>query len=182
MKFFYKVLLNLILCLILALLRVGTNLTGDDVPTNIESQTSCHSNGSCSELNSDCLNCNFNYSCIYGETVQTVCTVKENSKCNVSYFSNDKTLLFQFLISILKGDKQFPKSYHCSFCYQLPSESYNCSTINSCQFYTRYKAQCTVNETVLCLGNRKFSKFIKCEFMSGYKWSTALFLRYKNFF
>lgn len=73
-------------------------------------------------------------------------------------------------------DKPFTKTYHCSFCYQLPPDLYQCRPQIPCQLNTRIKTMCTVRDDVLCLGHRKFYKFTRCEYQSGYKWSTALML------
>ncbi|KAH7643004.1 tm2 domain-containing protein 3-like [Dermatophagoides farinae] len=111
----------------------------------------------CSDLKPDCFKCHFNYSCVYGTQQNTTCIVLNDSNC-------------------LDYDKPFTKTYHCSFCYQLPPDLYQCRPQFPCQLNTRIKTMCTVRDDVLCLGHRKFYKFTRCEYQSGYKWSTALML------
>lgn len=76
--------------------------------------------------------------------------------------------------------EKFSRSHLCAFCYQLPPEQYNCSLMSQCAFHSRYRTTCVVAEDVLCMGKRKFGKNIRCEVVSGYKWSTALLLRYDD--
>ncbi len=39
-----------------------------------------------------------------------------------------------------------------------------------------YRTNCTVRHDVMCMGNRKFSKKLRCNWTRGHKWSTALLL------
>ena len=88
---------------------------------------------------------------------------------------------FQFLIppppNIQGKREKFTMTHLCAFCYQLPVEQYNCSLRSQCAFHSRYPTTCVVGENVLCMGRRSFNKNIRCELVSGYKWSTALLLR-----
>jgi len=43
----------------------------------------CLSGIPCAELNIECLNCNFNYSCEYGTTYVSNCFVKDHIDCVV---------------------------------------------------------------------------------------------------
>ncbi|XP_054160897.1 TM2 domain-containing protein 3-like [Oppia nitens] len=110
----------------------------------------------CDHLSYDCLNCRFNYSCEYGHNVTTECRPTDNVHCS--------------------GDNNFSVSHLCAFCYQLPEDRYECTTNSSCNYNYQYKAVCHARPHVLCLGKRSFQKYRKCNFVSGYKWSTALLL------
>ena len=39
-----------------------------------------------------------------------------------------------------------------------------------------YRAQCSVPDKLICLGNRNFLKLRPCNWTGGYKWTTALAL------
>lgn len=93
MKFIYKLLINLVFCLLIALIRVRTN---DNIDDNLLSNLNvvddkemmkCSSQH-CSNLKPECFNCNFNYSCVYGTIMNTSCVVSniENSNCQVMGF------------------------------------------------------------------------------------------------
>ena len=56
---------------------------------------------------------------------------------------------------------------------------------NSYEFYVKllldpnsrlYRAECSVPENLICLGNRNFLKLRPCNWTGGYKWTTALAL------
>ena len=56
---------------------------------------------------------------------------------------------------------------------------------NSHEFYVKllldpnsrlYRAECSVPENLICLGNRNFLKLRPCNWTGGYKWTTALAL------
>ncbi|KAI2808533.1 TM2 domain-containing protein 3 [Blomia tropicalis] len=155
MKFIHRLVLNLLVCMLLALIRnqINSLFTDEDDPILMSGfMPGCQCNGQ----DANCLVCNFNYSCIYGTYLNTTCTLLD--QCDKK---NSNTLI---------------KEYQCSFCYQLPPHLYNCSTTTTCQLHSRYKALCTVPDDIICMGKRKFFKYVRCEFTSGYKWSTALLL------
>ncbi|CAG2161968.1 unnamed protein product [Oppiella nova] len=111
----------------------------------------------CSQLSHSCLECKLNYSCVYGQSVATDCQPLVTTNCS--------------------GETKVKRSYLCAFCYQLPQHHHNCSPNSSCDYNSRYKSRCEVNDDkVICLGNRVFYKYKQCNFVSGYKWSTALLL------
>nr|XP_030734244.1 TM2 domain-containing protein 3 isoform X1 [Globicephala melas] len=127
----------------------------------------CPSNGLCSKLPADCIECKTNFSCVYGKPVTFDCTVKPSVTCVDQDF---------------KSRKSFVLNMTCRFCWQLPETDYECSSSTSCMAVScprqRYTANCTVRDHVHCLGNRTFPKMLYCNWTGGYKWSTALALRW----
>nr|KAF6399486.1 TM2 domain containing 3 [Molossus molossus] len=125
----------------------------------------CPSNGLCSRLPADCVECRTNFSCVYGKPVTFDCTVKPSVTCVDQDF---------------RSQKNFILNMTCRFCWQLPETDYECSSSTSCMTVScprqRYAANCTVRDHVHCLGNRTFPKMLYCNWTGGYKWSTALAL------
>ena len=76
----------------------------------------------------------------------------------------------------------------CRHCYQTPAWDQLCKgnwkdIKDSCMapieygdFPAKIQANCTVKPSILCLGNRVFYKMIKCNWTSGYSWTTTLIL------
>ncbi|KPM08569.1 TM2 domain-containing protein 3-like protein [Sarcoptes scabiei] len=189
MDFIHRLLINFIVCFVFALIRVRTDV---EIPPNVhqdlferiinDDQSADHNpshqvrdrnhhssdnsitNHSKASIEKDCSNlklnqikCDLNYSCIYGTETLTTCLPLNASLCQ-------------------NGSKSFPKTYLCSFCYQLPPKFYSCNVQLPCQLFSRTLTVCNVDENVLCLGHRKFFKYSRCEHKTGYKWSTALLL------
>lgn len=79
----------------------------------------------------------------------------------------------------MQGLRTFLKTMTCRYCFLSPIEDYDCVKA-ACQaptqFPHRYKTNCTVKDSVLCLGQRTFPKKVPCNWTSGYRWSTALIL------
>ncbi|XP_037703912.1 TM2 domain-containing protein 3-like [Choloepus didactylus] len=127
----------------------------------------CPSNGLCSRLPADCMECKTNSSCVYGKPVAFDCTVKPSVTC---------------VDQDLQSQKNFVINMTCRFCWQLPEADYECSNSTSCMTVScprqRYTANCTVRDHIHCLGNRTFPKMLYCNWTGGYKWSTALALRF----
>ncbi|ELV13451.1 putative threonyl-tRNA synthetase 2, cytoplasmic, partial [Tupaia chinensis] len=125
----------------------------------------CPSNGLCSRLPADCVDCATNFSCVYGKPVTFDCTVKPSVTC----VDQDS-----------KYQKNFVINMTCRFCWQLPETDYECTNSTNCMTVScprqRYPANCTVRDHVHCLGNRTFRKMLYCNWTGGYKWSTALAL------
>nr|XP_020767491.1 TM2 domain-containing protein 3 isoform X3 [Odocoileus virginianus texanus] len=126
----------------------------------------CPSNGLCSRLPADCIDCKTNFSCVYGKPVTFDCTVKPSVTCVDPDF---------------KSQKSFVLNMTCRFCWQLPEADYECFSSSNCRVVScprqRYAANCTVRDHIHCLGNRTFLKMLYCNWTGGYKWSTALALR-----
>ncbi|XP_065762715.1 TM2 domain-containing protein 3 isoform X3 [Muntiacus reevesi] len=126
----------------------------------------CPSNGLCSRLPADCIDCKTNFSCVYGKPVTFDCTVKPSVTCVDPDF---------------KSQKSFVLNMTCRFCWQLPEADYECFSSSNCRAVScprqRYAANCTVRDHIHCLGNRTFLKMLYCNWTGGYKWSTALALR-----
>ncbi|RWS06327.1 TM2 domain-containing protein 3-like protein, partial [Dinothrombium tinctorium] len=74
------------------------------------------------------------------------------------------------------GKQNFERSHICAYCYQLRESEYSCILNSNCRGNSRYLTNCSVHQNVLCLGRRVFPKYLTCNFVSGYKWSTALIL------
>ena len=83
----------------------------------------------------------------------------------------------RIFLSIKKRPSDFIKTHICAFCYQLPKSNYTCSKSTTCKPNSRYLTNCTVDKKVLCMGNRRFSKFVKCQPKSNVKWNYALIFR-----
>lgn len=127
-----------------------------DIPEPI-----CPSNVECYKLGGDCIDCDFDYTkCIYGKQISTSCHPKAQVNCT--------------------GPQNFTRSLACLFCYQTPHWEQKCTPSTSCRSVSsprqRYQANCTVKDDVLCMGKRRFYKMLKCNWTSGYRWSTALVL------
>ncbi|KAK7807898.1 hypothetical protein U0070_023930 [Myodes glareolus] len=125
----------------------------------------CPSNGLCSRLPADCIDCATNFSCTYGKPVTFDCTVRPSVTC---------------IDQDLKPQRNFIINMTCRFCWQLPETDYECTNSTSCMTVAcprqRYLANCTVRDHIHCLGNRTFPKLLYCNWTGGYKWSTALAL------
>jgi len=83
-------------------------------------------------------------------------------------------------VIFFQGPRHFERSMTCQYCYQTPSEKHTCSKIGHCNSAAnpvqRYRSNCTVKSNILCLGKRNFPKNVRCNWTSGYRWSTTLFL------
>lgn len=138
----------------------------DDISTNSKLildgiQGSCASEVDTSYelLPAECITCDFNYTCVFGDTVNVTCTPNHPSK---------------------KGRIQFVRQMVCQYCYQSDERYHLCSGSARCRMNTApqqyYLSNCTVKNNLLCLGKRIFPKNIKCNWTRGYSWSTALAL------
>ncbi|XP_045616612.1 TM2 domain-containing protein almondex [Procambarus clarkii] len=152
----------------------GNNLTGPapatsrppTMPENCSDRSSwrgqrdCPSTSPCHMLGRECLDCNFNCTCIYGQEVNVTCQPKKEYIC--------------------EGKKEFRLAMVCRYCYQTASWEHSCLGTDQCLAVTSpretFTSNCTVKSDVLCLGNRVFPKKLPCNWTSGYKWSTALLL------
>ncbi|KAL3287588.1 hypothetical protein HHI36_002054 [Cryptolaemus montrouzieri] len=120
----------------------------------------CPSDISCKDLEASCLDCQLNFNCRYGETINTTCSPKPVVQC--------------------EGERVFQKSYICRYCYQTEHWEHscelkaNCNSVASPRVY--YTTNCTVDNNIICLGNRVFNKKLPCNWTGGYRWFTALAL------
>ncbi|KAM9711283.1 TM2 domain-containing protein 3 isoform 2-T2 [Dama dama] len=164
----------------------------------------CPSNGLCSRLPADCIDCKTNFSCVYGKPVTFDCTVKPSVTCvkrrtvkqsavrscgSQECCSCDLGPAPCSSLGVLrpsqdpdfKSQKSFVLNMTCRFCWQLPEADYECFSSSNCRAVScprqRYAANCTVRDHIHCLGNRTFLKMLYCNWTGGYKWSTALALR-----
>lgn len=139
-------------CLLLILL-IGFRITFlVDATTGIRDISSLE----CSDLEPIFVNCEYNTSCVYGEPNNMECHVYDEIPC--------------------KGYHRFQVTFPCLYCWQLSENQYTCVQNTTCKLNSRYLTTCTINQAEHCLGNRTFSKYKKCNYESGHKWSMALVL------
>jgi hypothetical protein len=118
----------------------------------------------CNAIPVDCMRCAIDKSpqsadCVYGEILETECTVSGHIEC--------------------QGERKFKVAGVCRFCYQTPDWMHVCTPMTDCKkssWVRLYKVNCTVQDNVVCLGNRAFNKRIECNWTSGYKWNVAMLL------
>ena len=70
----------------LSSMRLALSQSGDglsDLEMNDSNVTNCPLDASCSELPGRCLNCSFNFSCVYGDTVEVACSPLDSVECEV---------------------------------------------------------------------------------------------------
>lgn len=61
----------------------------------------CPDGAHCHTLGPECLDCQFNYHCLYGKDTSVNCTVKEGVRCIVSYSSTIIYVRFNYLYGIM---------------------------------------------------------------------------------
>lgn len=132
----------------------------ESLVTKMDELDLCESKVKCNELAADCLDCDFNNSCIYGEKTEIQCRPRKYVTC--------------------LGEQSFTLYFKCQYCYQSDPNFHTCTNNTSCFSNVaprqRYKATCSVPSHFICLGKRKFSKMLNCNWSSGKRWSTALLL------
>lgn len=117
----------------------------------------------CSGLPLTCLSCSCHHSCHYGKDSNATCSVSEGVEC--------------------EGDREFSRTFRCSYCYLSDPASHACSNRNiGCRSVGSptsrshwYIANCTSGNSI-CLGKKVFSKKVECNWTEGYSWKTALVL------
>ncbi|KAF2357968.1 hypothetical protein FHG87_011271 [Trinorchestia longiramus] len=138
----------------------------DDCPNSLTGISSSEVSVPCSELPANCLLCNFNCTCVYGEKLNVTCKAKPNVICNSSSEGG--------------VGREVVKEMVCQFCYQTPEWQHLCTGYSKCNSVDTprplYTANCTVASDVVCMGRRSFLKRRQCNWTSGYHWSTALIL------
>ncbi|XP_049877045.1 TM2 domain-containing protein almondex [Pectinophora gossypiella] len=114
----------------------------------------------CSSLQYPCIVCNRSIDCRYGGFYNYTCVVKPKVACN--------------------GSKTFNRTAMCRFCYQSEKWEHRCDQKANCNSLASplkyYSTNCTVSDDVICLGNRRFLKKIRCSWTAGTRWGTALIL------
>lgn len=118
----------------------------------------------CSSLPLSCLTCQCSPSCEYGMESEAECKAGEQVLC--------------------RGERSFPRSFLCSYCFLTQRSSHTCSQRSSgCRSVGSptarshfYIANCSVSQETICLGKRTFSKKKECNWTKGYSWKTALIL------
>jgi len=114
----------------------------------------------CSDLDEECLVCELNENCRYGQNMTVPCKVKDGVEC--------------------AGNAQFKKEIVCQYCYQTPLWQQVCNSMKGCNSAgaprNYYTANCTVGPKVICLGNRWFGRQMPCKWKNGYRWSTTFVL------
>lgn len=120
----------------------------------------CPSDTFCSKLPVDCLSCTYNKNCVYGNKTTGNCSVPHQFTCI--------------------GERTFQIEFDCLYCYQLPTVKYTCAPHGFCKatssLQERQIVNCTVTSSRHCLGKRTFLKSFRCNWTSGYRWSTSLLL------
>ncbi|OQV11804.1 putative TM2 domain-containing protein 3 [Hypsibius exemplaris] len=143
---------------------------GSEIPS-LPFAPHCSESGiSCQNLSAHCYNCHVKYdiglgqapNCTYGDLTTYLCRLKGREvRC--------------------QGETAFEFTAPCRFCYQTEITEHTCIAPTNCHvaglpFNLRHRTNCTVNHDVVCLGHRTFYKMDKCNFSSGYRWSTAMLL------
>lgn len=134
----------------------GTTTTTTFTPPDY---SNCPSDLECSDLIFPCMTCTYNYSCIYGKEVNATCEANLGVNCT--------------------GERKFQRLMNCKYCYQTDPWQHVCVQKGNCDsvnHHATYRTNCTAKLEVLCLGNRVFSKNLKCNWTQGYRWSTALII------
>ncbi|CAG5118752.1 unnamed protein product [Candidula unifasciata] len=113
----------------------------------------------------ECIDCDFNVSCLYGTKQRASCMPKPSVNCS--------------------GSQKFEREYDCLCCYQLPrwdtwcNQTVECALNKPRNYYPArpfFVSTCWAKSQHLCMGRRCFHKQIPCNWSQGYKWSTALLL------
>eukprot|EP00088_Acartia_fossae_P063301 TRINITY_DN7703_c0_g1_i1.p1 TRINITY_DN7703_c0_g1~~TRINITY_DN7703_c0_g1_i1.p1 ORF type:complete len:322 (+),score=40.38 TRINITY_DN7703_c0_g1_i1:22-987(+) len=125
-----------------------------------------HSATPCSELSLDCVQCECDYNCTYGELSSANCTVIGEVMC--------------------AGSRKFVREFTCRYCYLSGPAATTCSTGHAAATCSSvaapsqrahwYVASCYAKHNLLCLGSARFSKKLECNWTEGYSWKTALAL------
>ncbi|EDV33834.1 uncharacterized protein Dana_GF19095 [Drosophila ananassae] len=112
----------------------------------------------CETLQFPCIRCAYNYGCLYGRDVNVTCEIIGNVQC--------------------QGERSFQRKMNCRYCYQTELWQQNCVQRAHCNSAAGkyYRTNCTVHQDVLCLGNRSFTRNLRCNWTQGYRWSTALLI------
>lgn len=111
-------------------------------------------------VTAECFDCDYDYSCSFGQVLPVKCTVREQPQHCLQYANRRHNL-----------------NYTCAYCYQFHEEDYICTPSYTCKANAKYLAECSMKSHVLCLGNRTFHRYRNCNIVVGHKWSTALLLR-----
>ncbi|KAG8229742.1 hypothetical protein J437_LFUL007917 [Ladona fulva] len=134
------------------------NSSETSIPVTNTDESNCPSGLECHKLGDNCISCDYNYTCVYGEKVNVTCQA----------------------ISNCIGNKKFQVPMICRYCYQTEHWEHkcilkaNCDSVASPRAY--YRTNCTVKSEIRCLGRRRFLKNLPCNWTGGYRWSTALIL------
>lgn len=73
----------------------------------------------------------------------------------------------------------YRRQFLCRYCFLSDHWEHDClqkTNCNSIQVHVTYKTNCSTKPEVLCLGNRQFSKNVRCNWTRGSKYFTALIL------
>ncbi|XP_046403444.1 TM2 domain-containing protein almondex [Ischnura elegans] len=118
----------------------------------------CPTDVECYKLGDQCVSCDYNYSCVYGEKMNVTCHARVDCI----------------------GNKKFQVPMMCRYCYQTDPWEHRCVMKTNCVSVDTplayYKTNCTVRSEIRCLGRRRFLKKLRCNWTGGYRWSTALIL------
>ncbi|XP_071440694.1 TM2 domain-containing protein almondex [Hetaerina americana] len=136
--------------------RNGSDILSSSISSAEEHN--CPTDLECYKLGDQCVNCDFNYSCVYGEKTNVTC---------------------QAVVDCI-GNKKFNVPVICRYCYQTEPWEHRCILKGNCKSAATprgyYRTNCTVRSEIKCLGHRRFLKNVHCNWTGGYRWSTALVL------
>jgi len=121
----------------------------------------CPSEIECAQLGNECVACDCSLNCRYGEQSLANCSVPQEIEC--------------------KGERTFQRPFICAFCYQSEQSFHNCEENVNCDsisdpYHRNYLANCTVDNSLICLGKRHFHMQKLCNWTGGHRWITALIL------
>ena len=133
--------------------QINSKYTAEDCYRSVDEM--CPTNIPCNDLDADCLQCDFDFKCIYGDKdLPVTCKPKPHVNCT--------------------GSQSVTRKYHCRYCYQLEPSHYFCNASTTCSllkprnYYPArpfYTAVCKTNATEYCLGHRCFYKQRKCNWI-----------------
>lgn len=90
MRFLDRFLINTLICFICSIIRSEESVetkNWSQLPEEsdrLDGSQMCSEWKSCSQLSVDCIECHLNYSCIYGQWVNTTCKPLNHINCSVS--------------------------------------------------------------------------------------------------
>lgn len=102
------------------------------------------------------LDCKFPEDCRLGETVTVNCTTTKDCRVEAS----------------------MRRTTTCRYCWQTESWEHKCVAVTNCSTSSSklVKTKCKTHQSVICIGQRIFTKKVPCNWSSGVSWSRTMFL------
>lgn len=134
---------------------------------------------SCYDCPASCFDCDAGKQqgvnkCRYGEFVNINCSIISSAAKQCTLESGERNTDVGINIT---------KKFQCRYCYLTQANvEHSCPQTFStfCDVYRNppemITVDCEVHDNVFCLGHRKFKKRVRCNWTSGYSWSTTLLL------